>query len=671
MTSRIRAIVALAALACTLAEAAGAEDIQWHGFAGGKSMQRYAPLDQINAENVARLKLAWQRPGLDPKINDVFPDLVPSNNLRGMPIFVDGLLYAPNAAGLVEAFDAATGKTVWVQSLPRTYRGNGGFFGLKGVDYWSSGDDARIISIRGEYLYAWDAKTGKPVTSFGDGGSVYIGWPNSEHYSFFTSSAPTVAGGVIVVGGTGNSPEGGGTGDNGVMREANPENIRGYDVRTGRQLWTFHVVPQDSEPGNESWGRESWMTAGNQGNWGGVSYDPELDYIYVPTGAPTASYFGGHRPGNNIGANTLYCLDAKTGREIWHFQLVHHDLWDYDVATNPVLGDVNVGGRTIKAVIVTGKTGLLYVFDRQTGAPVWPIEERAVPASTVPGEAASPTQPYQLPPYDRHGFKESDLVDFTPALRAEARKFVSQYVTGPAFNPPSVIDAAPGGKKGSLVIPGVFGTGSWNTGTFDPETGIYYAVSETTVDVYGLEKLAPPATLEYSILDHRPQAEQQVSFNGVTQPSANGARGWLPTALMDALPSKVPLLKPPYGRITAYDLNTAKIMWVAPNGDSPRVRENPALKGVKLPPLLGNPTRAAGLVTKSLFFIADGRRPTDKPGEAKLRAYDKKTGRVVSEFVLPGGTTNGPMSYEVNGKQYIVLPVASSSGPSWIALTAE
>ncbi|MGH9337279.1 MAG: PQQ-binding-like beta-propeller repeat protein, partial [Vicinamibacteria bacterium] len=423
----------------------------------------------------------------------------------------------------------------------------------------------------------------------------------------------------------------GGAGDGGVKREAAPEDVRGFDARTGKLLWTFHVVPLPGEEGNDSWGEDSWKFSGDLGSWCCVTADEELGYVYIPLTAPTAAYYGGHRPGDNIYSNSLVALDAKTGEKLWHYQMVHHDVWEYDTVGPATLGDIEVDGKRIQAVMQPSKTGFLYVFDRKTGEPVWPIEERPVPASPVPSEHLSPTQPFPTrpAPFDRQGFTEEDLIDFTPELRAQALEASKSLVLGPIFTPPSLQTDEPGGKKGTLANPGWWGAGNWHTGAFDPETGVYYAVSHTWPSVYHLGKpTEPDATLDYAVVGEDVEDDNP---------------------LIEGLP----IVKPPYGRITAIDMNRGEHLWMAANGDGPR--DHPLLKDLNLPPL-GIPGRPAPLVTKTLLFIGEGGDaiPGIKDGMwgKKFRAYDKAEGKVLWEMELPAGTTGGPMTYQFEGKQY-------------------
>ena len=472
------------------------------------------------------------------------------------------------------------------------------------------------------------------------------------------------------MGGNGGGKTGEGYGDDGFESHSSPENIRGYDIHTGKLLWTFHVLPHKGEPGYETWGKGSAEYMGNMAAWASLTADEQLGYVYVPLSAPTVSYYGGHRPGKNLYSDSLLCLNAKTGKLVWYFQMVHHDLWDYDSATPPVLGDITVAGRRIKAVIASNKTGFLYVFDRVTGKPVWPIEERPVPQSTTPGEETWPTQPFPTKPpaFDRQGFTVDDLIDFTPELHQKALEFASHYVLGPLFTPPSLMTAD---KKGTLAMPSAWGAGNWNTGAFDPQTGIYYAVSMTQPTAYGLKKTTDPkATMAYWIpfgADERPARvrprPRRELLPGEEEESDTNETGGLK---IDGLP----LMKPPYGRITALDLNKGTKLWMVPNGDGPR--NNPLLKDLNLPPL-GNLGRPVALVTKTLLFLGDASNAlygrAGIAGPAKFRAYDKATGQLISQIDLPVGTTGGPMTYMADGKQLIIVPIGGKGyGAGWLAL---
>jgi quinoprotein glucose dehydrogenase len=421
--------------------------------------------------------------------------------------------------------------------------------------------------------------------------------------------------------------------------------VRGYDVRTGALRWTFHVVPRPGEFGADTWGDGSLTESGDLGAWCCLSADPQLGYVYVPLTAPTAAYYGGHRPGDNLFSNSLVALDAQTGERVWHFQMVHHDLWEYDTIGPPTLGEITVDGRLVRAVMQPSKTGFLYVFDRETGEPVWPIEERPVPPSTVPGEHASPTQPFPTrpPPFAHQGVTEDDLIDFTPALATRAAEIAARFVIGPIFTPPSVVSDDAGRTQGTLALPGSWGSGNWNTGAFDPRTGMYYAFSHVVPRVYRLADASD-----------RPDTEMVYYSPNRDAPYLAG----------------IPVIKPPWGRITAIDLTRGEHAWQVPNGGG--IRDHAALRGLDLPPL-GIASRPVALVTATLLFIGEGGNVFGGIQEnmwgSVFRAYDKATGSVVWETDLPAGTTGGPMSYMHDGKQYVVVPIGGADYPAeWVAL---
>jgi quinoprotein glucose dehydrogenase len=414
-----------------------------------------------------------------------------------------------------------------------------------------------------------------------------------------------------------------------------PGYIRGYDVRTGKLVWTFHTVPREGEFGVETWGKDSWKFTGNTGAWGPLAADDELGYVYIPTEMASGDLYGGQRPGDNLFADSVVCLDAKTGRRVWHYQLIHHDVWDWDIPAAPVLLDVMHNGRKVKAIAQVTKQAFTYVFNRETGEPLWPIEERPVPQSNVPGEQSSPTQPFPAKPapFDYQGYKEEYLADFTPEIKAEALRMVQRFNLGPIFTPPILLDA--GGKQGTLMIPGVGGGANWQGASGDPETGYLYVPSSTAPYIASLVPGGTRSEMPYI---------------------AGGGLGGIPE------PGGVPLLKPPYGRITAIDLNTGDHAWMISNGTPPKnVLENPLLKAAGIDPKdFGGPDKSPLLVTKTLLFA----------GGNKFRAIDKKTGRVIHEMELPGAVTGGPMTYMLNGRQYIVMAIAGGrEGHEFVALT--
>ena len=625
----------------------GAKDQEWRSYNGDSGSTKYAPLDQINKDNVAKLRIAWRRPALDPSLKAKDPKLSFSNNFRATPLMVKGVMYSPNGVGLVEAFHPATGQTIWVQEPidAADLRGDS----TRGVAYWTDGRDERILVQRREHLYALNARTGKMYPDFGQQGRVDLKTglgPLMTDYRW--TGAPLVIRDIVVVGASMTDSPG--------TREQPRGDVRAFDVRTGALRWQFHVIPQDREFGVDTWENESWKYSGQAPVWSLFSADEELGYLYMPVTSPTSDMYGGHRLGDNLFGQSLVCVNAQTGERVWHFQLTHHDLWDFDPPAAPILADITVDGRPIKAVVQITKQSFAYVFDRVTGKPVWPIEERPVPQSTTPGERTSLTQPFPTkpPPFDRQGSTIDNLIDFTPELRAEAIEITKRYVIGPLFTPPS-IRGGPNDTLGTIQLPGSVGGADWQGAALDPDTGLLYVPSITTAFVADLVEGDPARTnLRYM----------------------RGGRQWI------GGPRGLPLFKPPYGRITAIDLNRGEHRWMVANGDGPR--DHPAIRQLNLPPL-GNAGRAAPLATKTLLFIGEGspimaaagpRLPPGMPqtiapgyGGDGFRALDKETGRLLSRIALPAGTTGAPMTYMFQGKQYIVVAVGDVKHPAeWVAL---
>ena len=633
MTSRrllmIGAMVALMAVMLRADDQSPASG-EWRYYSGDNGARKYSPLDQITRDNVGGLRIAWRRPHLDPSLTaGATTNLRLSNNFRSTPIMVNGVLYASNAVGLAEAFDPATGKTLWVQKP-----GADGLRGTsnRGVAYWGEGAEARIITFRNQHLYALDPKTGEPIPSFGTGGSVNLNeglGPLSTGYLW--NSAPLIARDVIVMGSAMVNQ------DSATKVEGDPGNVRAFDVRTGKLRWTFHVVPQEGDPALKTWKGDAWKYTGAGNVWALMSADDDLGYVYLPTTSMTNDMYGGQRLGDTLYATSVVCVEAATGKRVWHYQTVHHDLFDYDNPAAPILVDLTVDGKPVKAVAQITKQSFTYVLDRVTGKPVWPIEERPVPASTVPGEQASPTQPFPTrpPPFDRQGITENDLIDFTPELRAEALTIFKQYLSGPVFTPPSVIGEK---TKGTIELPGSIGGADWTGAAFDPETGMLYVPSMTNPFVANLLPGDPKDT--------------NLRFRASTRALLQGPQG-------------LPLVKPPYGRVTALNLNNGTQAWMTANGDGPR--HHPAIKHLNLPPL-GQSVRAAPLVTKTLLFVTEGdqvnvRTPPNGGGN-KIRAFDKATGQVVWEMTLDAGSTGTLMTYLHQGKQYIVVAIGGFGHPA-------
>jgi quinoprotein glucose dehydrogenase len=609
---------------------------EWAVYSADNHSTKYSPLDQINTDNVTKLHVAWRRPQADSALMAANPGVRLSNRYTATPIMVNGVLYVSDGYGLAEAIDPATGRTLWVQKplMPAAdgLQGGGAHWG---VAYWSQGADARIFTTRAQYLFALDAKNGEPIADFGDGGKVDLNVGLGPLMrSFRWSGVPLIAKDVIVIGSSMLEQ------DSARTKEGPPGDVRAYDIKSGKLRWQFHVIPHPGEPGAETWENNSNTYTGAGNVWSMMSADEDLGYVYLPTSSGTNDMYGGHRLGNNLYTSSIVCLDAKTGKRIWHFQTVHHDLFDYDNPAAPILADITVGGRPIKAVAQVTKHGFVFVLDRVTGKPVWPIEERPVPSSNVPGENASPSQPFPTkpPPFERQGLQEDDLIDFTAELRAEALEILKQYRTGPLFTPPSVRSDAPGATKGTLQLPGSNGGAAWTGAAFDPETAMLFIPSKTNPFAADLLKGNP--------------AETNLDYRAATRPLAAGPRG-------------LPLVKPPYGRITAIDLNKGDRAWMVANGDGPR--NHPELKALNLPPL-GQAVRSSAIVTKTLLFVTEGDQlnPRTPPagGGKKFRALDKATGKTLWEIEFEAGANGAPMTYLHNGKQYIVVAIGGQRHPA-------
>jgi quinoprotein glucose dehydrogenase len=601
----------------------GAKNGEWRVWGGDAGSTRYAPLDQLNRDNVKNLKVVWAWR------SDNFGS-GPEYKNETTPLMVNGVLYftAGNRRAVIAA-DAGTGETLWIWRIDEGTRVDGVRRNSRGVAYWTDGREERIVTVTPGYqLVALDAKTGHQVSGFGRDGIVDLfkevaGDANFDPAStLMNTSPPLVSHDVIVV------PTSLANGRTPKSMKTTKGDIMAFDARTGKKVWTFHTIPRRGEFGAETWLNNSNEYSGNAGAWTPFSVDEELGYLYLPVEDATGDIYGGQRPGNNLFSASLVCVDIKTGKRIWHYQLIHHDIWDYDPPSAPILVNLNVGGRPIKAVVQLTKTAFAYVFDRTTGQPVWPIEERPVPQTDAPGEWTSPTQPFPVKPptFDRQGLSTDDLVDFTPALKQMALQAIEGYRIGPMFTPPSVADPSRG-TKGTFTFPGSGGA-NWEGGAVDSETGYLYVGSATRTDtaVYGLTKPQP----------------------GQTDVTMIGTSGVGPTV------QGLPVFKPPYGRITAIDLNRGEIVWQIANGDTPpEIKSHPLLQGVNVP-RTGSASRAGVLVTKTLLFAGEG-----YGGQPIFRAYDKKTGEVIWEIEIPVGAQTGlPMTYMHRGKQYIVFAAA-------------
>ncbi|MDE2981201.1 MAG: pyrroloquinoline quinone-dependent dehydrogenase [Gemmatimonadota bacterium] len=620
----------------------GADGGEWRYYGGDAGSTRYAPLVQIDRDNVASLGIAWrwQAANFGP---------APEFNYRTTPLMVDGVLYA--TAGYrrtVAAIDAGTGETLWTYRLDEEGRAAPRRNSGRGVAWWESAETGpRIFFVTpGFQLVALDPATGRPIPDFGDGGVVELRLGLGRELDLVrapigSSSPPIVVGDVVVVGSA--LPSGGAP----PAPEMPPGHVRGYDAFTGKLRWTFHTIPQPGEYGNESWEDGSWEYTGNAAVWTALSADPELGLVYLPVELGTGDYYGGHRPGDNLFSQSIVALDAATGERVWHFQTVHHGIWDYDPPAPPVLADLVVDGREIPAVALITKQTFTFVFDRRTGEPVWPIEERPVLQTDVPGERTAPTQPFPTkpPPYDRQGVDPDELIDFTPELRAEAEEILAQLHHGPLYTPPT--RPMEGGTQGTLMVPGSLGGANWPGGALDPESGYLYVQSATAPSVISLSPEPDISTMDY------------IRGGGLRLRQGGGPQG-------------LPLFKPPWGRITAIDLHAGEIAWQVPNGDAPDyVKEHPALEGIDVG-RTGRPDRGGLLVTRTLLFAGEGGGMFAAFGSGgnMFRAHDKVTGEIVAEIELPANQTGLPMTYMHEGRQYIVVAVGARRHPSELVALA-
>ena len=635
----------------------GTKNGEWRSYAGDLGSTRYAPLDQINAANFNNLEIAWR----------FKPDFLgPRREFQyeATPLMVKGVLYTTaGTRRAVAALDAATGELLWTHSEMEGKRGESAPRKLSGhgVAYWTDGKEERIFYVTPGYrLIALNAKTGLRVPGFGKDGVVDLKLDDDQEIDLETGevglhSTPVVARNMVIVGAAhkeGSSPV--------SMRHVKGY-VRGFDARTGKRIWIFHTIPKPGEYGLESWENDSWSYTGNTGVWAQMSVDEQLGLVYLPVELPTGDYYGGHRHGNGLCGESLVAVDLETGKRRWHYQLVHHGIWDMDIPCAPILADITVNGKTVKAVAQPTKQAFLYVFDRATGQPVWPIEERPVAQSDVPGEKTSPTQPFPAKPpaYDRQGVSEDDLIDFTPELRAEALKLVSKYKIGPIFTPPVVSKVE--GPLGTLIAPGVLGGTNWPGGAFDPETHLLYVFSQSGLMSLGLvqPESAKVSDMNYVLGNAARRAAAPAPATGTdsARPAAREGGGGGLTV------QGLPLLKPPYGRITAIDLNQGEIAWQIAHGETPdNVRNSPALKGLNIP-RTGRPGILAPLVTKSLVIAGEAGIFTTPSGArgAMLRAYDKATGKEAGAVYMPAPQSGSPMTYLLNGQQYIVVAISGGN----------
>ena len=633
-SNNLSVVLSMILMMSSLLVAQGTENGEWRSYGGDIANTRYSGLDEISAENFGDLEVAW-------RVNTANFGPNPEYNFQSTPLMVDGVLYSTaGSRRSVIALDAGTGELLWMHRLDEGERGAAAPRRLsgRGLAYRDDGEHGQIFYVTPGYqLIGLDATSGSRLTDFGANGIVDLKQNFDQDIDLVTGEAglhatPLVAGDTIVIGAAhlpGSTPR--------SMRNVKGY-IRGFDALSGDRKWIFHTIPGADDFGNDTWLNDSWRYTGNTGVWGQISVDLELGIAYLPTEMPTNDYYGGHRHGDNLFSDSLIAVDLETGDRLWHYQFIHHDVWDWDLPCAPILADVVIDGVERKIVAQPTKQAWLYVFDRETGEPIWPIEEREVEQSTVPGELLAPTQPFvtRPPAYDRQGVTLDDLIDFTPEIKRRAEAIAERHRLGPIFTPPTVSD--PDGVAGTLMLPSQAGGTNWPGGSIDPETGIAYLYTFTTVVSLGL--INDPERSDMNFIRGRsreiPAAEVALNVDGI------------------------PLVKPPWGRITAIDLKVGEILWQIPHGETPdNIRNHPLLAGVDLP-RTGRVGRVGTLVTKTLVIAGEAGTFTTSSGEegAMLRAYDKATGEEVGAVYMPAGASGSPMTYMYNGQQHIVLAIS-------------
>ncbi|MBM89329.1 MAG: pyrroloquinoline quinone-dependent dehydrogenase [Gammaproteobacteria bacterium] len=626
----------------------GSNDGEWRSYAADAGSTKYTNLEQINPENFDQLEVAWSWTSIDADIdlesilgNDAAEN-ISFGRLQATPLMVNGVLFIITALNQAAALEATTGELLWSFD-PQAYLSGYSISPLgyhhRGAAYWNDENEARILFATNDgYLFSLDAETGEPDAGFA-GGRIDMtnGIPRADRsIRDYTGAVPLgtvspviVVGDIVVVNQiTSNRPH---------YKERPPTFVRGYNILSGELIWTFNTIPQAGEYGVETWQEESWRYTGNGGVWTQMSADLDLGYVYLPTEAPTNDYYGGHRPGDNLFTQSVVAVDAATGERVWHFQMIHHGLWDYDTPAAPNLINISVEGREIRALAQVTKQGWAYVFDRATGVPVWPIPEQPVPQGLIPGERASPTQPFPTKPpaFALQGLTEDDLVDFTPELKAEALEIIDDYIYGPIFTPASLPDETTG-KRGSIFVPSAGGGANWPGAGFDPETNVLFVPASNGAFTPFMGTL--------------PENESNFRYYRLQNRGIPGPRG-------------LPLLKPPYSTITAFDMNKGEILWQVANGDGmARVENNPAIEGINLPPL-GGGGRHPVLVTSTLLIHGK-----DEGYGPVLVARNKENGEELTAIDLPGSPQSAPMSFAIDGKQFIALSVNATPTPKLVVL---
>jgi quinoprotein glucose dehydrogenase len=621
----VSAIVALS-VGGTLAQ-------QWPHYAADQAASHYSPLEQVTPANVAQLGIAWEW-----KPNEkVLPQFgTRPGAFQNTPLMIDNVLYLSTPYNQVAALDATTGKELWRYD-PKAYEDgqppNGQGFAHRGVAAWKDNDKLRIILNSRYRLIQLDAKTGELVTSFGKNGIVDLSeglvWAiNKKHYT--NTSPPIVFKDLIIVGN--------GVGDRLMYKNDPPGDVRAFDARTGKLVWKFNTIPQRGEFGNNTWDGGSWQFTGHTNVWAPMSIDEQRGLLYMPVSTPSNDYYGGRRPGQNLFAESIVCLDANSGQRKWHFQIVHHGLWDYDPASAPNLVTITVDGKRIDAVVQLTKQGWAFVFDRVTGRPVWPITERPVGRSDVPGEASWPTQPFpsKPPAFESQGVSLDDAFDATPELKAKALEELKKYRLGPIYTPPSL--------QGTFALPGVWGGANWGGGAFDPATGRLYVKTTRSPAIFKME--------QFNKSSQQNDRLDEVDAEWIQRS---------PSSFVDG----VPILKPPYAHLVALDLNRGDIAWKVPFGDAPELRAMPALKGVPLPDRLGSVGPPGVIVTKSGLVFGGG-------NDMALNAFDARDGRELWRYVLPRQATATPMTYlDANGRQVVIIATGRGEDTALVAFRLD
>ena len=598
-------------------------EISWKHFGGEMSAQRYSSIDQINNKNVNDLEIAWRWKSKD------FGSFQEIRNVS-MPIMRNGLVFiGVGSTRSIAAIDAENGETVWIwhpnegDRFSSAARKDSG----KGVAYFEDDNEKKrvIVITPGYQLVSLDADTGIADENFGINGIVdlTVGMRTSskQELDVGSTSPPLVIDDVIIVG----------SAHKASFAPASMANVkgdvRGYDAHTGNLLWTFKTIPSKGEYGYDTWLNGSADYTGNASVWAPMSADQDLGLVYLPIESATGDRYGGDRPGDNLFSSSLVAVDAKTGKLRWHYQIVHHDIWDYDNSSAPILADLDEK----KIVIQLTKQSYAFVFDRVTGEPHWPIHEIIVPKSDVPGEWTSPTQPIPSLPeaYDRSGVSRNDLIDYTPEISQAVENLIKDYRLGPLYTPPSLAESKDG-TKGTLSLPFPTGGSNWEGGAYDPETNLLYVPSQTRLALLSLKDGDESTDVRY-VASNSPKLE-----------------------VFD-----IPIAKPPWGRITAIDMNSGKIKWSVANGETPEaIINNPYLKGVEIP-RTGKATRAGLLLTKTLLFAGEG-----FGGDPVFRAHDKYNGKIISEIVLPGSQSSPPSTYMINNRQFIIMTISDGKSPA-------